>query len=142
VSKGRIKVLVAKPELDGHNRGAKVVALGLRDEGIEVIYTGLRQTMQMIAEVALQEQVDVVGLSCLPGAHNHFFPGVMKELQKRGMGDVLVIGGGSILQKDIPFLLESGANAVFGPGTPVKEITRDIFEQSLQSCLMCLGWLY
>ncbi len=129
MGKGQIKVLVAKPGLDGHDRGAKVITLGLRDEGMEVIYTGLRQTTQMIAEAALQEQVDVVGLSCLSGAHNYLFPEVVKELQKRGMGDVLVLGGGSIPPEDIPFLLENGVKAIFGPGTPIREIASYIRSQ-------------
>ena len=121
-----IKVLMAKPGLDGHDRGAKVLTMGLREEGMEVIYTGLRQTPEMIAQAALQEQPDVVGLSCLSGAHRHLFSQVVKELLKRGMGDVLVIGGGNIPEEDIPFLLEQGVSAIFGPGTSVKEIANYI----------------
>jgi methylmalonyl-CoA mutase C-terminal domain/subunit len=121
-AKKHIKVIVAKPGLDGHDRGAKVVTMGLRDEGMEVIYTGLRQTPEMIAKAAVEEQPDVVGLSCLSGAHNYLYSEVVNELRKSGMGDVLVIGGGNIPKEDIPFLLEKGVCAVFGPGTPVKEV--------------------
>ena len=123
---GHIKVLMAKPGLDGHDRGAKVLTMGLREEGMEVIYTGLRQTPEMIAQAVLQEQPDVVGLSCLSGAHRYLFSQVVKELHKRGMGDVLVIGGGNIPKEDIPFLLEHGVSAIFGPGTSVKEIANYI----------------
>ncbi len=122
MSKKHIRVLIAKPGLDGHDRGAKVISLGLRDAGMEVIYTGLRQTPEMIAEAALQEAVDVVGLSCLSGAHIYLFDQVVKELKKRGMGDVLVIGGGNIPADDITILLKSGVAAVFGPGSSSKEI--------------------
>ena len=128
-NKRRIKVLIAKPGLDGHDRGAKVVALGLKDEGMEVIYTGLRQTPEMIAQAALQEQTDVVGLSCLSGAHNYLFPEVVNELHKRGMSEVLIIGGGNIPEEDISLLLEKGVNAIFGPGTPIKEIANYIRSQ-------------
>jgi len=121
-AKKHIKVIIAKPGLDGHDRGAKVVTMGLRDEGMEVIYTGLRQTPEMIAKAAVEEQPDVVGLSCLSGAHNYLYSEVVNELRKSGMGDVLVIGGGNIPKEDIPFLLEKGVSAVFGPGTPVKEV--------------------
>lgn len=127
--KRQIKVLIAKPGLDGHDRGAKVVALGLKDEGMEVIYTGLRQTPEMIAQTVLQEQTDVVGLSCLSGAHNYLFPQVVNELRKRGMSDVLIIGGGNIPPKDIPPLLEKGINAIFAPGTPIKKIADHIRAQ-------------
>lgn len=121
-NKRHIKVLMAKPGLDGHDRGAKVLTMGLREEGMEVIYTGLRQTPEMIAQAALEEQTDVVALSCLSGAHRHLFPEVIKELQARGMSDVLVIGGGNIPKEDIPFLLEKGLSAVFGPGASVREV--------------------
>lgn len=117
---------MAKPGLDGHDRGAKVLTLGLREEGMEVIYTGLRQTPEMIAQAALQEQPDVVGLSCLSGAHCYLFPEVVKELRERGMSDILVIGGGNIPKEDIPFLLEHGVSAVFGPGTFIKDIANYI----------------
>jgi methylmalonyl-CoA mutase C-terminal domain/subunit len=119
-----IRVLIAKPGLDGHDRGAKVVARALRDAGIEVIYTGLRQTPEMIAEAALQEDVDVVGLSILSGAHMTLFPRILKLLREHGMEDVVVIGGGIIPRDDVPALLEMGMAAVFGPGTPLDEITR------------------
>ena len=122
MSKERIKVLVAKPGLDGHDRGAKVLTMGLREEGMEVIYTGLRQTPEMIAQAALEEQPDAVALSCLSGAHQSLFPRVVDELKKKGMNDILVIGGGNIPKEDIPFLLEHGIGSIFGPGTPVKEV--------------------
>lgn len=114
----KIRVLVAKPGLDGHDRGAKVIARALRDAGFEVIYTGLRQTPIQIAEAALQEDVDVVALSILSGAHNTLLPRVVDELRSRGMGDVLVVGGGVIPAEDIPFLKEKGISEVFTPGTP------------------------
>ncbi len=117
---------MAKPGLDGHDRGVKVLTLGLRDEGMEVIYTGLRQTPEMIAQAALQEQPDVVGLSSLSGAHCYLFPEVANEIQKRGMSDILIIGGGKIPEEDIPFLLERGISAVFGPGTSIKTIADHI----------------
>lgn len=125
-SKRPIKVLMAKPGLDGHDRGVKVLTKGLRDEGMEVIYTGLRQTPEMIAQAALQEQPDVVGLSILSGAHCYLFPEVVNKIRKRGMSGILIIGGGKIPEEDIPFLLEKGISAVFGPGTPVKEIANYI----------------
>jgi methylmalonyl-CoA mutase, C-terminal domain len=121
-SKQDIKVLVAKPGLDGHDRGAKVLTLGLRDAGMETIYTGLRQTPEMVAEAAAKEQVDVVGLSCLSGAHNYLYPEVVKEMKKRGLDDVLVIGGGNIPPEDVPFLIDNGIDAIFGQGTAIKEI--------------------
>jgi methylmalonyl-CoA mutase C-terminal domain/subunit len=128
-SKGQIKVLVAKPGLDGHDRGAKVLTMGLRDEGMEVIYTGLRQTPEMIAQAALEEQTDVVALSCLSGAHRYLFPEVVKELKARGMGDVLVIGGGNIPNEDIPYLLEQGISAVFGAGSSIKDVAKYIQDE-------------
>ena len=118
----RIRVLVAKPGLDGHDRGAKVVARALRDAGMEVIYTGLRQTVPQIVEAADAEDVNVVALSLLSGAHNTLFPGVVEALKARGMEDVLVIGGGVIPAGDIPGLKEAGVKAIFTPGTPTKEI--------------------
>ena len=118
----RIRVLVAKPGLDGHDRGAKVVARALRDAGMEVIYTGLRQTVPQIVEAADAEDVNVVALSLLSGAHNTLFPEVVEALKERGMGDVLVIGGGVIPSGDIPGLKEAGVKAIFTPGTPTKEI--------------------
>jgi methylmalonyl-CoA mutase C-terminal domain/subunit len=118
----RIRVLVAKPGLDGHDRGAKVLALGLRDEGMEIIYTGLRQTPEKIVQAAVQEDVDVIGLSCLSGAHKYLFPRVVELLKEKRMEDVLVIGGGIIPEEDIPFLKEKGLTEIFGPGTLIKEI--------------------
>ena len=118
----RIRVLVAKPGLDGHDRGAKVVARALRDAGMEVIYTGLRQTVAQIVEAADAEDVNVVALSLLSGAHNTLFPEVVEALKAKGMEDVLVIGGGVIPAGDIPGLKKAGAKAIFTPGTPTKEI--------------------
>ncbi|MEJ8544970.1 methylmalonyl-CoA epimerase [Brevibacillus borstelensis] len=120
----RIRVLVAKPGLDGHDRGALVVAQALRDEGMEVVYTGLRQTPAQIAAAAVQEDVDCVGLSCLSGAHNELFPEVVRLLKEQGADDILVVGGGVIPQEDIPFLKEHGVAEVFTPGTPTS-ITAD-----------------
>jgi len=125
----RIRVLVAKPGLDGHDRGAKVVAYGLMDEGMEVIYIGLRQTPEMIAEAAVQEDVDVVGLSSLSGAHNYLFPRVVELLKEKGADHILVIGGGMIPEEDIPSLTEKGVSAVFGPGTTIKAIADFIKKQ-------------
>ena len=118
----KIRVLVAKPGLDGHDRGAKVVARALRDAGFEVVYTGLRQTPEEIAEAALQEDVNVVALSILSGAHPHLFPKVVNLLREKGMNDVLVIGGGVIPEGDIPALKDAGVAAVFTPGTPTGEV--------------------
>lgn len=118
----RIRVLVAKPGLDGHDRGAKVIARALRDAGMEVIYTGLRQTVEQIVEAADAEDVDVVALSLLSGAHNTLFPEVVKALEAKGMGDVLVIGGGVIPAADIPGLEKAGVKAILTPGTPTKEV--------------------
>lgn len=114
----RIRVLVAKPGLDGHDRGAKVIARALRDAGMEVIYTGLRQTPEQIVAAAVQEDVDVVAMSLLSGAHNHLFPKVVQLLQDKGAGDIMVVGGGVIPDEDIPFLKENGVAEIFTPGTP------------------------
>ncbi|MFZ5816260.1 MAG: cobalamin B12-binding domain-containing protein [Bacillota bacterium] len=114
----KIRVLVAKPGLDGHDRGAKVIARAFRDAGFEVIYTGLRQTPDQIAEAALQEDVDVVALSILSGAHNTLLPKTVQALRDRGMADVLVVGGGVIPAEDIPGLKAAGVAEVFTPGTP------------------------
>ena len=124
----RIRVLVAKPGLDGHDRGAKVVARALRDAGYEVIYTGLRQTPEQIAEAALQEDVDVVAMSILSGAHPHLFPKVVQLLKEKGMDDVLVIGGGVIPEGDIGALKEAGIAEVFTPGTPTSAVVDFIKE--------------
>jgi len=118
----KIRVLVAKPGLDGHDRGAKIVARALRDAGMEVIYTGLHQTAEMIVEAAIQEDVDVLGLSLLSGAHMTLFVDVTRLLKKKGMNDVLVIGGGIIPKEDVPKLKKEGICGVFGPGTPCEEI--------------------
>jgi methylmalonyl-CoA mutase, C-terminal domain len=117
-----LKVLIAKPGLDGHDRGAKVLARGLRDEGFEVVYTGLRQTPEMIVTAALQEDVDVVGLSILSGAHMTLVPRVCNLLREKGMDDVLVTVGGIIPDADVPALKEGGVAAVFGPGTTIAEV--------------------
>jgi methylmalonyl-CoA mutase C-terminal domain/subunit len=118
----RIRVLVAKPGLDGHDRGAKVIARALRDAGMEVIYTGIRQTPEMIAEAALQENVDVVGMSILSGAHLTLFPRVIDLLHEYDMDDVLIIAGGIIPDEDRPLLQEMGITGVFGPGTRTGDI--------------------
>ncbi len=112
-----LRVLVAKPGLDGHDRGAKIIARALRDAGMEVIYTGIRQTPEMIVEVALQEDVDVIGLSILSGAHMELFPQIIDGLQANDMGDVPVIAGGIIPESDRPMLEDIGVSAIFGPGT-------------------------
>lgn len=118
----KLRILVAKPGLDGHDRGAKVVARALRDAGFEVIYTGLHQTPEMIAEAAIQEDVDVVGLSVLSGAHMTLFPETMRLLKEKGGGDILVFGGGIIPQEDMDELHKQGCGRLFGPGTPTQEI--------------------
>ncbi len=117
-----IRVLVAKPGLDGHDRGAKVVARALRDAGMEVIYTGIRQTPEMIAEAALQEDVDVVGLSILSGAHMDLFPRIVAQLKQKQLDDVLLVAGGIIPDEDIPALQKMGVAGVFGPGTSTQDI--------------------
>ena len=122
MAENRIRVIVAKPGLDGHDRGAKVVARALRDAGFEVIYTGLRQTPEQIVEAALSEDVNVVALSLLSGAHNTLFPKIVEMLKEKGMGDVLVVGGGVIPDADIPGLKEAGVSAVFTPGTPTADV--------------------
>ena len=122
MSAAKIKVLVAKPGLDGHDRGAKVVARALRDAGLEVVYTGIRQTPEMIAESALQEDVDLVGLSILSGAHMELFPRVVEELKKRGRDDVVLFAGGIIPQEDIARLRDMGFQAIFGPGASTNDI--------------------
>lgn len=122
----KIRALVAKPGLDGHDRGAKVVARAMRDAGMEVIYTGLRQTPEMIAEAALQEDVDVVGLSILSGAHMALVPRVMELLKANGQDQVKVFIGGIIPDEDVPKLLEMGISGIYGPGTITDDIIRDI----------------
>jgi methylmalonyl-CoA mutase, C-terminal domain len=123
-----IRVLVAKPGLDGHDRGAKVIARALRDAGMEVIYTGLRQTPEMIVNAAIQEDVDCVGLSILSGAHNAIVPRVTAMLREQGAGDILIVLGGTIPEQDIVGLKESGVSAVFGPGTSLEAVVSFIRE--------------
>ena len=117
----KIRILIAKPGLDGHDRGAKVVARALRDAGMEVIYTGLRQTPEMIVSTAIQEDVDAIGMSCLSGAHMHLFPKVMELLKERGVRDIVVFGGGTIPDEDIPKLKAVGIEAVFTPGAHTRD---------------------
>lgn len=124
----KIRVLVAKPGLDGHDRGAKVVARALRDAGMEVIYTGLRQTPEMIAAAALQEDVDAVGLSILSGAHMTLVPRVTRLLQAQGLGHVAVFVGGIVPDEDVPVLREVGVRAVYGPGTSLDDIVQGVRE--------------
>ena len=128
----KIRVLIAKPGLDGHDRGAKVIARALRDAGMEVVYTGIRQTPEMIAEAALQEDVDVVGLSILSGAHLALFPRLIEELRSRDLNDVLVIAGGIIPDEDVPELKKIGVQAVFGPGTSTQAIV-DFIRSNVQA---------
>lgn len=118
----KIRILVAKPGLDGHDRGAKYVARALKEAGYEVIYTGIRQSPEAIAKTAVQEDVDFVGLSLLSGAHNELFPEVVRLLREQGADDVIVFGGGVIPEEDIPYLKEQGIEAVFTPGTPIKKV--------------------
>ena len=122
MQEGKIRVLIAKPGLDGHDRGANVVARALRDAGMEVIYTGIRQTPEMIVETAIQEDVDVVGMSILSGAYLELFPIVMEGLKNKGKGDTLVLAGGIISEDDIPAIKQMGIKEVFGPGTPTSDI--------------------
>jgi len=127
-SKRRKRVLIAKPGLDLHDRGAKVLVRTLRDSGMEVIYTGIRQTPEQIVETAIQEDVDVIGLSHLTGAHMTLFPKVTRLLKEKGVNDVLVIGGGVIPEEDIPPLKEAGIAEIFGPGTPLESVVKYINE--------------
>ena len=127
-----IRILLAKPGLDGHNRGARLLTLGLRDEGMEVIYTGLRKSPEEIVNQALQERVDVIGLSILSGVHNTLLPRVVDLAKEKGMDDVLLIAGGAIPDEDIPFLQERGIRAVFGYGSTIKEIAAYIRENVKQ----------
>ncbi len=129
MSDRRIRVLIAKPGLDGHDRGAKVLARAMRDAGFEVIYTGLRQSPEQIVNAAVQEDVDVIGLSILSGAHNHLFPKIMELLEEQEASDVLVIAGGVIPEQDIETLREIGVSRVFTPGTSTQEAIQYIEEQ-------------
>jgi methylmalonyl-CoA mutase, C-terminal domain len=122
MAESKVRILIAKPGLDGHDRGAKVVARAMRDAGFEVVYTGLHQTPEMIVRAALDEGVDAVGLSIMSGAHNALLPVIVKLLKEAGLDDVTVFAGGVIPDDDIPFLKESGVKAVFTPGTSLKEI--------------------
>jgi len=128
----KLRVVIAKPGLDGHDRGAKVIARALRDAGMEVIYTGLRQTPEMIASAALQEDADVIGLSILSGAHNHIAPRLMELLKAKGLDDVLVVIGGIIPDIDIPKLKDMGVKGIFLPGTPMQHII-DFIEQNARA---------
>ena len=129
----RIRVLIAKPGLDGHDRGAKIIARALRDAGMEVIYTGLRQTPEMIASAALQEDVDVIGLSILSGAHNTLVPQLMALLKQKGMDDVTVLLGGTIPEADIPALKAAGVAAIFLPGTSTQDIVDFVRQRAPRS---------
>ena len=125
----KIRVLIAKPGLDGHDRGAKVVARALRDAGMEVIYTGLRQTPEQIVETAIQEDVDVIGLSILSGAHTHLFPKVIELLKENNIKDIVVMGGGVIPEEDIPELKKVGISGIFTAGTDTRDIIKFIKEK-------------
>ena len=126
MTKPKIKMIVAKPGLDGHDRGAKLLSRIFAEAGMEVVYTGLRQTPDMIVETALQEDADVVGLSSLSGVHNYFFPLVVQKLRENELDDVLVVGGGIIPEEDIPALKEAGIGEIFGPGTDTASIVKYI----------------
>jgi methylmalonyl-CoA mutase C-terminal domain/subunit len=126
----KIRVLIAKPGLDGHDRGAKIIARALRDAGMEVIYTGLRQTPEMIASAAVQEDVDVIGLSILSGAHNTLVPQLLGLLKQKGMSDVIVLLGGTIPEADIPELKKSGVAEIFLPGTSTQDIVNFVKEKA------------
>lgn len=126
-----IRVLIAKPGLDGHDRGAKLIARSLRDAGMEVIYTGLRQTPEQIVAAAIQEDVDVVGMSILSGAHNHLLPKIVEMLKEQGADDVLIIAGGVIPEDDIPGLKAAGVDAVFTPGTSTK-VTAEFIKENVK----------
>ncbi len=121
---GRLRVLIAKPGLDGHDRGAKIIARGYRDAGFEVVYIGLHQAPEQIVSAAIQEDVDLVGLSCLSGAHLYLFSEVVKQLREKGAGDITVIGGGIIPREDIPKLKEAGIREVFLPGTSLEKVIK------------------
>lgn len=122
MSNSKIRILLAKPGLDGHDRGAKVLARAFRDAGFEVIYTGCHQSPEQVVSIAIQEDVDVVGLSCLSGAHRFLFPEVAKQLKEKGAGDIIVIGGGIIPEQDLPALYEAGLKEIFLPGTKLDTI--------------------
>jgi len=125
----KIRILIAKPGLDGHDRGAKVIARAFRDAGFEVIYTGLRQTPEMVVNAAIQEDVDIIGLACLSGAHMHLFPRIMELLREKGAGDILVFGGGTIPDEDIPKLKEAGMATIFTPGASTQDAIAFVRQQ-------------
>jgi len=125
----KVRILVGKPGLDGHDRGAKIIARALRDAGVEVIYTGLHQTPEMIVSAAAQEDVDGIGLSILSGAHNYLFPRIITLLREKKMGDVVLFGGGIIPDDDIPKLVKKGVDRVFTPGTPIQQIVDYVNER-------------
>ncbi len=127
-SERKIRILIAKPGLDSHDRGAKIVARALRDAGMEVIYTGLRQTPEQIVETALQEDVDIIGLSILSGAHKVLFPRIMELVEQKGLTDVMVFAGGIIPEEDVPEMKKLGIKEIFGPGTPTEKIVQFVFE--------------
>ncbi len=124
----KVRILIAKPGLNGHDRGAKVIARGFRDAGFEVVYTGLHQTPEQIVGAAIQEGVDAIGLSILSGAHNYIFPKVVELLKERGADDIVVFGGGIIPEEDMPALARCGVKAIFTPGTPIEEAVRWVRE--------------
>jgi methylmalonyl-CoA mutase C-terminal domain/subunit len=128
VRERKVRILIAKPGLNGHDRGAKVIARGFRDAGFEVIYTGLHQTPEQIVGAAIQEDVDGIGLSILSGAHGYIFPKVIELLKDRGSEDIVVFGGGIIPEEDIPALTQCGVKAIFAPGTPIEEAVRWVRE--------------
>lgn len=128
---GKVRVLIGKPGLDGHDRGAKYIARALRDAGMEVIYTGIRQTPEAIASAAVQEDVDFVGLSLLSGAHNHLFPEVARCLREKGGEDIILFGGGVIPEEDIPELKEAGFRSIFTPGTAATDVV-DFIKREIQ----------
>ncbi len=127
-----IRVLIAKPGLDGHTRGARILTLGLRDEGMDVIYTGLRKTPEEIVDKAAKEKADVIGLSILSGAHNTLLPKVVELAREKGLDQVLIIAGGAIPKEDVPILQQKGISAVFGPGTAIKQVA-DYIRQKVKS---------
>lgn len=127
-SERKVRILIAKPGLDGHDRGAKIIARGFRDAGFEVIYTGLHQTPEQIVAAAIQEDVDGIGLSILSGAHDYIFPQVIQLLKEKGANDIVVFGGGIIPEEDIPPLKEVGVKALFLPGTPIEEAVKWVRE--------------
>ncbi|MCK4434499.1 cobalamin B12-binding domain-containing protein [Candidatus Bathyarchaeota archaeon] len=129
-NKRKIRILIAKPGLDSHDRGAKIIARALRDAGMEVIYTGLKQTPEQIVETALQEDVDVIGISILSGAHRTLFPRITELLKKKGLTDMLVIAGGIIPEEDVPEMKKLGIKEIFGPGTTTEAIVKFVLENA------------